>query len=343
MMTELFRTDVIAVFDIGASLKRFQLFDWSLNAVETEEKIIGDAWGDPEGCPEDIPAVAAWMEECLSRAAASTLYGIRAVNIASGNDCLPGLGDVLAAVTARLPDGERMVTGPGISNALASLVPYLKGAGEPIIMLSTGVRCTFIRSSDPERHFRELAFSDTGHPPEITGKETVSLPFPLGEIHDRNVEMLDERFGVTGELYKTIRIRQKKIVRMEAGGGGRVFFRNGIPEGLADRQADLTGFLTYADAYHRMMYDLVDEYLGTFREFISNDQLAEIVYVTGGFALNESFVRILASRLPGKRVYASTITNATALGAAMVLYRRLYENEMPPPFLGLKAVLLLDE
>ena len=36
-------TDVIAVFDIGRTWKRFRLFDRSLNPVHTEERIIAEA------------------------------------------------------------------------------------------------------------------------------------------------------------------------------------------------------------------------------------------------------------------------------------------------------------
>ncbi len=379
------KTAVTAIFDIGTSLKRFQLFDSNLNALSSEEKSIGDPYQVSRGAGEDSlthesagrgggagvglgevaekdsgvgqgevarldsntdtrEAITTWMEECLRSAAANPLYQIVAVNIAAGSDHLPYLSSVLAEMAGRLPGGGDIITGRGVLNTIASLIPYLKDAEKPIILLSTGVNCTFIRSSDPAHHYKRLI--EKGREGELLipeGEEGVSLSFPLGEIHDRNVEMLDERFGVTGELYKTIKIRQKKIGRMEAARRGRVFFGDGVPGGYADHRADLTSFLTYADAYHQMMYDLVDEYLHSFSRLITDPQLPEIIYVTGGFAHNDTFIRILAARLPHKRVYSSTIPNATALGAAMVLYDSVYEGDMPPVYLGLKAILLLDE
>ena len=78
-------TDVIAVFDIGRSWKRFRLFDRSLNPVHTEEKIIAEA-KDANGSPcEDIQAIAAWMETCLRNVSATSLYNIRALNLAAGD------------------------------------------------------------------------------------------------------------------------------------------------------------------------------------------------------------------------------------------------------------------
>ena len=76
---------------------------------------------------------------------------------------------------------------------------------------------------------------------------------------------------------------------------------------------------------------------------VADDDTTEIIYVTGGFARNDTFVRILAARLPEKRVYASTIENATALGAAMEVYAEAFDGALPPVYLGLKAILLRDE
>ena len=166
----------------------------------------------------------------------------------------------------------------------------------------------------------------------------------LGHIHDLNVQKLDERFGVTGELYKTIKIRTKKIWKLLEGNErqGRVFFRNGIPEGYVDEEADLSHYLTYADAYHQMMCDLVDVCMESYRMIIPADDETEVVYITGGFARNDSFVRLMAARLPDKRVFVSNIENATALGAAMTIYESVFGTGLPPVYLGLKAIIDTD-
>ena len=91
------------------------------------------------------------------------------------------------------------------------------------------------------------------------------------------------------------------------------------------------------------MYDLVDECLAAYREIVTEGDTTEIVYVTGGFALNDTFVRTLAARIPEKRVYASTIEYATALGAAMEVYSQAFDAGLPAVYLGLKAILLRDE
>ena len=336
-------TDVIAVFDIGRTWKRFQLFDRSLNALHTEEKIIGELI-DADGLPwDDLPALEEWMQSCLNSVTGRDLYRITAVTVAGMDSSLGPLHDAVLKMTKVLPDELQPASCKVINSTTASLVPYLRGSDRPFILASTGTWCTFMNPShsgsddnNAEGDVMNVAISADGRPIR-------NSRFLLGEIHDLNVTMLDDHFGVTGELYKTIKIKHKKIEKIQANRRGRVFFRHGIPVGFADHDADLSHFLTYADAYHQMMYDLVDECLGAYRQVVSDDDDTEIIYVTGGFARNDTFVRILAARLPDKRLYASTIENATALGAAMEVYTGAFEAVLPPVYLGLKAILLRDE
>lgn len=332
-------TDVIAVFDIGRTWKRFRLFDRSLNPVHTEERIIPEA-RDEQGLQcEDIPAITGWMEGCLRGVAGTSLYRFAGLNLAAGDDSLPELEKALAAIVRSGIAGDAAFSGKGVNSTAASLIPYLKGSDKPFILVSTGTLCTFMNPFETGNASGDQA----GTVVTACDRRVRISQFRLGEIHDRNVTRLDDHFGVTGELYKTIKIKHKKIGKIQANRRGRVFFRHGIPEGHTDTVADLSHFLTYADAYHQMMYDLVDECLAAYREIVTEGDTTEIVYVTGGFALNDTFVRTLAARIPEKRVYASTIEYATALGAAMEVYPRAFDAGLPAVYLGLKAILLRDE
>lgn len=336
-------TDVIAVFDIGRTWKRFQLFDRSLNALHTEEKIIGELI-DADGLPgDDLPALEEWMQSCLNSVTGRDLYRITDATVAGNDSSLGPLQDAVTKMIKVLPEELRPSSCHVINNTTASLIPYLRGSDRPFILASTGTWCTFMNPSHPGSTDSDMTDDGIHSVISADGKRITSSRFLLGEIHDSNVTMLDEHFGVTGELYKTIKIKHKKIEKIQANRRGRAFFRHGITEGFADHDADLSHFLTYADAYHQMMYDLVDECLGAYREVVADDDTTEIIYVTGGFARNDTFVRILAARLPEKRVYASTIENATALGAAMEVYAEAFDGALPPVYLGLKAILLRDE
>jgi sugar (pentulose or hexulose) kinase len=101
---------------------------------------------------------------------------------------------------------------------------------------------------------------------------------------------------------------------------------------------NLSQFLTFADAYHQLMADLVDLCLESLDLIIPAEDHTKTVYISGGFARNELFVRLLAARLPGKKVYTSEIDNATALGAAMVVYEAAFGSDRPEIELGLNLI-----
>jgi sugar (pentulose or hexulose) kinase len=62
------------------------------------------------------------------------------------------------------------------------------------------------------------------------------------------------------------------------------------------------------------------------------------LYISGGFARNEIFVRLMASFYHEKAVYTTEIDNSTALGAAIVLWKKAFEGFEPKLDLGLKKV-----
>jgi len=450
--------DVIAIFDVGKTNKKFLLFDAGLNIVHNEEKLFAEIRDDDGFESDDIKAIELWMRSRLTDVIQLEDYRVRALNFTSygaslmhlddrGNTVTPlynylkpmpdgvlegfyeawggveefsrvtaspALGMLNSglqllwlkkmkpalfsriATTLHLPqylsylftgrtvseftsvgchtavwDFERMqyhpwlraenielpqpVTSSGVSDvsiegltvragiglhdSSASLIPYLKSSDKPFILVSTGTWCIIMNPFNTEPLTSEQLSNDTICNLGINRQQVKSARLFLGHIHDMNVARLDDRFGVTGELYKTIKIKSKKIGKMLASRHGRIFFRHGIPPGYVDEQADLSHFLTYADAYHQMVCDLVDVCMESFRLIIPADDKTELVYITGGFARNDTFVRILAARLPDKQVYASQVDNATALGAAITVYESAFGTSLPPVYLGLKAII----
>ena len=122
-----------------------------------------------------------------------------------------------------------------------------------------------------------------------------------------------------------------------------MFFRQGVPADYVDTAVNPGSFLTFDEAYHRLMYDLTDLAMESLSLVIPADDQSDVVYISGGFARNEIFTRLLASRLPGKKVYTSEMDNATALGAAMVVYHSAFGTNRPAIDLGLKRIVPLGE
>jgi sugar (pentulose or hexulose) kinase len=230
-------------------------------------------------------------------------------------------------------------TGIGIHDSSSSLVPYFKATDKQFILISTGTWCIFMNPFNKEPLTAEQLRKDSLCYMSIQQQQVKSSRLFLGHIHDLNVERLNKHFGVVAGHYKTIKTNGDKISRLLKNNRGKVFFGQGVPADYVDITADLSRFLTFADAYHQLMLDLVDLCMESISLIIPADDHTSVVYISGGFARNELFVRLLASRLPDKDVYTSEVDNATALGAAMVVWESAFGEELPFIGLGLKAVM----
>jgi sugar (pentulose or hexulose) kinase len=236
--------------------------------------------------------------------------------------------------------GNRVVkTGIGIHDSSASLVPYFKGTKEDFILLSTGTWCILMNPFNTEPLTAEQLRRDSLCYMSINQQQVKSSRIFLGHMHDVNVEKLSMHFGVEPDQYKKVSVNRSLMSKLNAGAGGRVFFKTGIPEDYVDRSLDLNTFGSFDEAYHQLVFDLVSLAMDSLKLIIPADDRTRVVYISGGFARNEIFNRFLASRLPGKRVFTSEIDNATALGAAMVVYGSAFGKEVSHTDLGLKEVI----
>ncbi|HLO59129.1 MAG TPA: FGGY family carbohydrate kinase [Bacteroidales bacterium] len=230
----------------------------------------------------------------------------------------------------------RSSTGIGIHDSSSSLVPYLKAINEPFILISTGTWCIFMNPFNQKPLTGEQLRKDSLCYMSIHQKQVKSSRLFLGHIHDVNVERLNKHFGTHENFYKSVKTSELKVSRL-LNKKERYFFHKGVPADYIDI-APLTGFLTFDDAYHQLMADLVDLAMESLHLVIPSDDQPKKVFITGGFARNELFTRLVAGRLPGKKVFTSEVDNATALGAAIIMYKAAFDKELPEIDLGLKEI-----
>lgn len=231
-------------------------------------------------------------------------------------------------------DGQELLVGIGIHDSSASLAPYIMGSQEKFLLLSTGTWCINMNPFNHEPLTREQLNKDCLCYMSISQQPVKSSRLFMGYIHDVNIKRISEHFRLPETAFHSIAINENLLVKY-AGTPG-VFFREGIPDDFVDRHADLSMFSSFREAYHRFMVDLTELCLESIRLVIPASDDIGNVFVSGGFARNEIFVRYLASRLKNKKIYTSYIDNATALGAALVIYEQAGFRKKSRLDLGLK-------
>ena len=236
-------------------------------------------------------------------------------------------------------EGETIPFGVGIHDSSASLVPYLMCSQEKFILISTGTWCVFMNPFNDEPLTNEQLLKDTLCYLSADQKQVKSSRLFLGHIHEVNALRLSKHFDEPENCYKSVKLNVELLQQfIEKNQGAPVFFKDGVPENYIDQDVDLSQFASYDEAYHQLMIDLVGLSCQAIRLIQAESDDTAALYISGGFAKNEIYVRLIASCFPDKKVYTSEISNSTALGAALVVGKAVFAKKLPEIDLGLNEI-----
>ncbi|MBN1131467.1 MAG: hypothetical protein JXR52_00360 [Bacteroidales bacterium] len=235
--------------------------------------------------------------------------------------------------------GKTIRAGIGIHDSSASLAPYIMNSREPFILLSTGTWCISMNPFNHTPLTAEQLKQDCLCYMSVSMKPVKSSRVFLGHIHDVNVKVLADYFKVGEDDYKKVKPDPDLLQRLtEQHHGQSMFFPEGVPESYLNRGIDLKKFASFGEAYHQLMMDLTKLVITAIELIIPENDSTGCIYITGGFARNEIFTRLLASAFTKKRVFTSEVDNATSLGAAMVVAGERPKGTAFSFDLGLKPV-----
>ncbi len=229
--------------------------------------------------------------------------------------------------------------GIGIHDSSSSLVPYFKHTKDAFALVSTGTWSIHMNPFNHTPLTRTQLERDCLAYMSIQQKPVKSSRFFLGHIHDVNVERLSECFKVDKAAYKSVAADEVLLAQLgKKNRGKRVFFAGAMPGDFVDEGVDPGKFGSFQEAYHQLMIDLTDLTADSISLVITPGDRTKNLFVTGGFAKNPIFTRLLAARFSDKTVYTSEIANATSLGAALVLWRCFGDGREPEVDLGLQRI-----
>ena len=229
--------------------------------------------------------------------------------------------------------------GIGIHDSSASLVPYLKNSDKKFMLLSTGTWCILMNPFNDEALTSEQLRQDTLCYLSVQQKQVKSSRLFLGHIHDVNAKRLSSHFNLPEDQYKKTKpddnLLSSLLLKHKH---AKKFFFKGIPADYIDTEIDLSSFANFEEAYHQLVIDLTGLALESLALITAAQDSTTEFFVSGGFARNEIFLRMLATRLNYKKVYISEIDNSTALGAALTIWEEAFNTPIPKLDLGLKEV-----
>jgi sugar (pentulose or hexulose) kinase len=240
-------------------------------------------------------------------------------------------------------------TGVGIHDSSAALAPYLLGIEEPFIQLSTGTWSIAMNPfNDSPLTFNEIE-RDCLQYMDIYGKPVKASRLLLGAEYSHQIEKMGTHYDkdpkhldcdADPELLKKLAIESdfsRKLILEKANETGPYPHKStGV--------WDVGKFNTYKEAAHQCMLDLASIQADALRLSEGSSKISQII-ITGGFAKNDFFCRLLATILPEKKFFTATTPYASALGASLVLkmdsikqrdVKKILGLTLKKPFPGLK-------
>ena len=212
---------------------------------------------------------------------------------------------------------------PGIHDSNASLVPYMMEYGRAFCLHSTGSWCvTMMPSVDTKLSKKEMA-SSVFYNIDVAGRPVKTHTYPAGIILNRELERLPAEYRGEYELAILSRIiRERKAFFLPSHGECTPTVV------LEDQRLDPETYLSRVNSsgksvrvtavtYHALVVAGLSCAICT--DLIGFDLSGiEHIFVDGGFKQNRYYLAVFAAFFADKKVYTSSVEEATALGAALV-------------------------
>ncbi len=97
---------------------------------------------------------------------------------------------------------------------------------------------------------------------------------------------------------------------------------------------DVSAYASYEEAYMNFIKQIVLAQKAS-TDLVINNTIKKL-FVDGGFAKNEVYMQLLADAYPHIEVYAASVSQASAIGAAMVLHRHWNRFELSNNMINLR-------
>lgn len=254
-----------------------------------------------------------------------------------------GINDKLAAIfpSDQLMhsswQGQPLPVGVGLHDSSAALIPYLSGFSEPFILISTGTWCISLNPFNQTRLTAAELQQDCLCYMEYRGKPIKASRLFAGYEHEEQVKRLAAHFNTAPDYYKTVRFNPDTVQQLRAARAiqGNPADKNAMMQKSVFGQRDLALYASYGEAYHQLMLDIMAQQVISTGLVLKNSAVKKI-FVDGGFGKNPVYMHLLAAAFPKVEVFAASVAQASAMGAALAVHHYWNRANTPTDLIELK-------
>jgi sugar (pentulose or hexulose) kinase len=239
---------------------------------------------------------------------------------------LPPIVPCDAVVPAAFP-GNNYIVGIGLHDSSAALIPYLLSFQEPFVLISTGTWCISLNPFNEIPLTAEELQLDCLCYLQYQGKPVKASRLFAGREHEEGVKRIAAHFNQEPAKYRTVEYNPEISAALQLN-------RKELPDnaeliqGSLFAKREISSFTTDIEAYHQLMLDIVAAQkvsTGLVLKGKSNKR----IFVDGGFSKNSIYMNLLAAAFPRMEVFAASMAQATAMGAAMAIHKSWNKRPLP--------------
>ena len=222
--------------------------------------------------------------------------------------------------------GNNYHIGTGLHDSSAALIPYLVSFHEPFILISTGTWCISFNPFNESPLTAEELEQDCLCYMTFQGKPIKASRLFAGYEHEQQVKRISDHFSQPAMRYRSLDY-DPSIALKPAGN-------------FADRH--LVDFADDVAAYHQLMYDIAIQQQHSTGLVVKGTKVRRI-FVDGGFSKNVIYMNMLAMLFPEIEIYAASMAQATAMGAALAIHPTWNKKSLPNDLIELKYYAVKQE
>lgn len=218
-------------------------------------------------------------------------------------------------------EGHSFDVGIGLHDSSAALIPYLVNFKEPFLLISTGTWCISLNpfNASPLSTF-ELE-SDCLCYLHYQGKPVKASRLFAGNEHEQELNRISHYFSESRSRYEQMNFD--------------IAFLNYLDQEEVYSGNDLATYASDTEAYHRLMIHIIKQQKISSELVIKGSDVKRI-FVDGGFSKNPIYMNLLSIVFPGMEVFAASMAQSTAMGAALAIHHSFGNKTVPTDLIELK-------
>lgn len=218
-------------------------------------------------------------------------------------------------------EGHSFDVGIGLHDSSAALIPYLVNFKEPFLLISTGTWCISLNpfNASPLSTF-ELE-SDCLCYLHYQGKPVKASRLFAGNEHEQELNRISKYFSESKSRYEQMNFDSAFLNLLDQ---EEVYSGNDLPSYASD-----------TEAYHRLMIHIIRQQKIS-SGLVIKDSDVKRIFVDGGFSKNSIYMNLLSIVFPGMEVFAASMAQSTAMGAALAIHHSFGNKAVPNDLIELK-------